>query len=145
VLNIKLINKSKNVNPNYQREGDAGVDLHCDLETEKVIKPFERVLIPTGIYISLPENYEAQVRPRSGLAINHGITVINSPGTIDSNYTGEIKIGLINLSTTDYTISSGERVAQLVFSPVEKVKFITVDVLESTARNEKGFGSSGKF
>lgn len=133
---------SQAIKPEYQTTGSAGFDLHS-LET-KSLEPMQIYLIPTGIVIELPEGYEAQVRPRSGLAIKNGITVINSPGTVDSDYRGELKVGLINLSNKSYLIHSGDRIAQVVISPVMQCEFLETDQLSNTERNSNGFGSTGK-
>lgn len=130
--------------PHYASEGAAGADLYACLETAYTIKSRESFLVPTGLKIALPEGYEAQVRPRSGLALRHGITVLNSPGTIDSDYRGEIKILLINLGTQDFILQPGERIAQLVIAPVVRAAFIKTETLSGTARGENGFGSTGK-
>lgn len=144
-MEVKIINKSAYPNPHYAHENDAGMDLKANINSPVVIRPHERVLIPTGIFIQMPNNLEAQVRPRSGLAINQGITVVNSPGTVDPGYTGEIKVGLINLTTVDYTISPGERIAQMVFNKFETVSWKEVENFEETTRQASGFGSSGKL
>src|SRR5258708_2898714 len=120
------------------------MDLMANMETRVTLRPLERQLIPTGLFIELPEGHEAQVRPRSGLAIKQGITCLNSPGTVDSDYRGEIKVILINLSQEEQTIRSGDRIAQMVISPVEQVKWKEVDEINSTVRNEGGFGHTGK-
>jgi dUTP pyrophosphatase len=143
---FKLINKSNNMLPEYARVGDAGMDLRANIGENKtiVLKPLSRILIPTGIYIALEDNYEAQIRPRSGLAANYGITVLNTPGTIDSNYRGEIRIILINLSDEDFTINHGDRIAQMVISKYEKIEWESVDEFdEITERGDGGFGHTG--
>lgn len=129
--------------PAYQTSGSAGVDLRAYLEESVTLEPLERTLIPTGLHIALPEGYEAQIRARSGLSIKHGITLINAVGTIDSDYRGEIKIGLVNLSNDSYTIEPGERVAQMIIAKYEQVHFQLVDELDETDRGEGGFGSTG--
>ncbi len=129
--------------PEYMTTGAAGVDLYAANDEELVINPLQRVLVPTGIAIALPADMEAQIRPRSGLAVKHGITLINTPGTIDSDYRGEIKVIVINLGDKAYTLKRGERIAQMVFARVEKVEFIMVDQLEDTQRGEGGFGHTG--
>jgi len=142
-INCKIINKSNNPLPKYQTEGASAVDLFADLTESIILKSKERKLIRTGIYISIPDGYEAQVRPRSGLAIKHGITVLNSPGTIDSDYRGEIGVILINHSDIDFKISNGERIAQLVLSSYEKITWKEVGKLDDTQRGKGGFGSTG--
>jgi len=130
--------------PNYESEGAAGMDLSADIDSDIIIKPLERSLIPTGIAISLPEDLEAQIRPRSGLAIKHGITLLNSPGTIDSDYRGEIKVILVNLSNDNYTIKPYDRIAQIIISQFVKAEFEIADNLDETDRGNSGFGSTGK-
>ncbi len=141
---IKIVNKSNNPLPAYQTAQAAGMDLSAYLTEVVVLKPLERQLIPTGIYIELPENTEAQIRPRSGLAFKHGITVLNSPGTIDADYRGELKVLLVNLSNDDFTINPGERIAQMVIAKVEQAHFVEVDELNDSTRAAAGFGSTGK-
>lgn len=140
---LKIINRSNNNLPAYATEGSAGMDLQANLESELILKPLQRALVPTGIYLELPNGYEAQVRPRSGLAINKGITCLNSPGTIDSDYRGELKVILINLSQQDQTINHGDRIAQIVIAKVEKADCILVQQLNFTTRGEGGFGHTG--
>lgn len=140
---VKIINNSKHPLPQYQTENSAGMDLRANLEAEETLAPLERKLIGTGLHIALPQGLEAQVRPRSGLAYKHGITVLNSPGTIDADYRGEIKVLLVNLSNDTFTINNGERVAQLVIAKHETVQFQQVEVLEETERAAGGFGSTG--
>ena len=130
--------------PNYESEGAAGMDLSADIDSDIIIKPLERSLIPTGIAISLPEDLEAQIRPRSGLAIKHGITLLNSPGTIDSDYRGEIKVILVNLSNDNYTIKPYDRIAQIIISQFVKAEFEITENLDETDRGNSGFGSTGK-
>jgi len=142
-MNIRIINQSKHQLPSYETLASAGMDLRANLEEDLNIKPMERVLIPTGIFMELPIGYEAQVRPRSGLAYKKGVGVINSPGTIDADYRGEIKVIIINLSTEDILISDGERIAQMVIAKHERVEWEEVDNLRDTARGEGGFGSTG--
>ncbi|MCB5558770.1 dUTP diphosphatase [Anaerosalibacter bizertensis] len=142
-MQIKIINKSPFPLPKYKTEGSAGVDLYANIKSQEVLKPLERILVPTGISVSIPSGYEGQVRPRSGLALKHGITLANAVGTIDSDYRGEIKVILINLSNEDFIIKRGDRIAQLVFTKYEKVKFIEVDSLNSTERGTGGFGHTG--
>jgi len=141
---VKIVNTSNNPLPEYATDGAAGMDLRADLVTPVVLKSLERKLIPTGLFIELPHGYEAQVRPRSGLAIKQGITCLNSPGTIDSDYRGEIKIVLINLSGEDQIINPGDRIAQLVLQKTEKIQWELVTVLTETDRSNGGFGSTGK-
>ena len=130
--------------PNYESEGAAGMDLSADIDSDIIIKPLERSLVPTGIAISLPEDLEAQIRPRSGLAIKHGITLLNSPGTIDSDYRGEIKVILVNLSNNNYTIKPYDRIAQIIISQFVKAEFEIAENLDETDRGNSGFGSTGK-
>ena len=130
--------------PNYESKGAAGMDLSADIDSDIIIKPLERSLIPTGIAISLPEDLEAQIRPRSGLAIKHGITLLNSPGTIDSDYRGEIKVILANLSNDNYTIKPYDRIAQIIISQFVKAEFEIAENLDETDRGNSGFGSTGK-
>lgn len=144
-LKIKVINHSGNSLPEYATEGSAGMDIRANLDEAVTLKPLERQLIPTGLFVQLPAGYEAQIRPRSGLAIKHGITCLNSPGTIDSDYRGEIKIILINLSNEEQIIQNKDRIAQMVISKVEKVKWKTVNKIKSTRRNAGGFGHTGKL
>ncbi len=140
---IRVINKSDNTLPEYQTAEAAGMDMYAFLEEDKTIKPMERILIPTGIYVEIPDGFEGQIRPRSGLAYKHGITILNAPGTIDSDYRGEIKVLLINLSQEDFTIKNGDRIAQLVIAPFVKVAWEEVSILQDTFRGEKGYGSTG--
>jgi dUTP pyrophosphatase len=141
---IKKLNNNSFELPKYQTEGSVGMDLSAFIENDILIKPNERELIPTGIAVSLPQNIEGQVRPRSGLSLKYGITVLNSPGTIDSDYRGEIKVILINHGNKDFIIKNNDRIAQLVFNEVVKVSFKEVKDLDQTSRNQKGFGSTGK-
>lgn len=143
-VEIKIINKSSNPLPAYTTAGSSGMDLRANLDKPTTLQPFERGLIPTGLFIELPEGYEAQIRPRSGLAIKQGITCLNTPGTIDSDYRGEIKIILINLSQEEQVIQHGDRIAQMVFQRVEKGIWIETEQLELTSRNAGGFGHTGK-
>ncbi len=143
-LPVKIINKSSNPLPAYATAGSAGMDLIADIPQNVTLRPMERQLIPTGIFIELPPGYEAQVRPRSGLAIKHGITCLNSPGTVDADYRGELKVILINLSDRVQIIHPGERIAQMIISSVEKVVWVPVEVIDQTVRNEGGFGHTGK-
>ena len=143
-MEIKIVNKSDNELPEYSTKLSAGMDLRASLNAPVVLKPMERKLIPTGLYIELPEGYEAQIRPRSGLALKKGITVLNSPGTIDADYRGEIGIILINLSAEEFVIENGERICQMVVASHETVQWNLVEKLEDTARGEGGFGHTGK-
>ena len=143
-IKVKII-KEKNVElPKYETIGSAGVDVRANIETPITLDSLDRVLIPTGIKMAIPLGYEVQVRPRSGLAIKHGITMLNSPGTIDSDYRGEIKVIVVNLSKDSYVIQPNERIAQLVLNKVEQIEFIEVEVLDETERGEGGFGHTGK-
>jgi dUTP pyrophosphatase len=143
-LQVNIINKSSNPLPSYATEGSSGMDLRADIEEDIILTPFERRLVPTGLFIELPIGYEAQVRPRSGLAIKHGITCLNSPGTVDADYRGELKVVLINLSSEAQTIYKGDRIAQMVIQRVEIVDLNEVVELNATARGEGGFGHTGK-
>ncbi|MEI6488211.1 MAG: dUTP diphosphatase [Bacteroidota bacterium] len=143
-MKIKIINKSKHELPAYATQAAAGMDLRANLDEPIVLKSLERTLVATGLFIELPEGYEAQIRPRSGLAFKNGLTVLNSPGTIDADYRGEIKVILVNLSKEDFTINNGERVAQMVIAKHEQAEWIEVEQLIETARGEGGFGSTGK-
>ena len=142
-MNVKIINKSVHQFPAYETSGAAGMDLRANITEEIVLKPLQRLLIPTGLFIELPLGYEAQVRPRSGLAYKKGITVLNSPGTIDADYRGEISVLLINLSQEDFTIENGERIAQMVLAKHEKIDWEVVEVLSDTQRGAGGYGSTG--
>lgn len=142
-MEVKVINKSNNPLPEYSTIMSAGMDLRAFIEHPIVLRSLNRVLIPTGLYIELPKRYEAQVRPRSGLALKHGVTVLNSPGTIDADYRGEICVILINLSNEPFFINSGDRIAQLVFHKYAKAEFVEVEHLDETERGEGGFGHSG--
>ncbi|MBK6729862.1 MAG: dUTP diphosphatase [Bacteroidetes bacterium] len=143
-MQVKIINRSSNPNPAYATANSAGMDLRANIETPITLLPLERKLIPTGIFIELPNGYEAQVRPRSGLAINSGITMLNSPGTIDSDYRGEIKVIAINLSASPFQIQNGDKIAQLVVAKHETIEWIPVEILNKTTRSEGGFGHTGK-
>lgn len=143
-MKVQVINKSKHALPEYATVASAGLDVKANIEEPIVLKPMERVLVPTGLYIALPVGYEAQIRPRSGLAIKKGITVLNSPGTIDADYRGEICIILVNLSSEDFVINDGERIAQMVIAKHEQAEWDEVEILESTERGEGGFGHTGK-
>jgi dUTP pyrophosphatase len=142
---VKIINNSRYPLPSYATSGSAGMDLKANISEVICFQPMERQVVPTGIFIELPEGYEAQIRPRSGLALKQGITCLNSPGTVDSDYRGELKVILINLSETEQMIFPGDRIAQMVVNPVEKVEWETVSGLNQTLRNEGGFGHTGKL
>lgn len=141
---VRIINKSRNALPEYKTEMSAGMDLRADLDEVLTMKPLERKAVPTGLYIALPSDCEAQIRPRSGLALKQGITCLNTPGTIDADYRGEIKVILINLSNEIQRINPGERIAQMVVHSVEKVKWKETEELDATERGSGGFGSTGK-
>lgn len=143
-MNINVINKSKNTLPAYETLHAAGMDMRADLESPVILKPLERQLIPTGLFIELPEGYEAQIRPRSGLAYKHGISIVNSPGTIDADYRGEIKVLLVNLSNVDFEVNPGERIAQMVVAKHEQVTWQEVETLNETLRGAGGYGHTGK-
>jgi dUTP pyrophosphatase len=143
-IKIKIINQSNNPLPAYATAGSSGMDLRAFIETPVEIKPLERVFVPTGIFIELPEGYEAQVRPRSGLALKQGITCLNSPGTVDSDYRGEIKVILINLSNEIQTIHPADRIAQMIIQKVDKAVWVEATTINSTERNAGGFGHTGK-
>ena len=143
-VEVKVVREKSVTLPKYETEGSAGLDVRANITEPIVLKSLERVLIPTGLKIAIPEGYEVQVRPRSGLAIKHGITMLNSPGTIDSDYRGEIKVIAVNLSNETYTIEPNERIAQLVLNKVEQIEFVEVDELDATNRGEGGFGHTGK-
>ncbi len=143
-MKIRIVNKSTNALPQYATSQSAGIDLRANLAEPIVLKPMERKLIPTGLFIELPEGYEAQIRPRSGLALKHGITVLNTPGTIDADYRGEIGVILINLSTEDFKIEHGERICQMVIARHEQAEWIQVEELNETERGAGGFGHTGK-
>lgn len=142
-MKIKVINKSKHELPEYKTAFSAGMDLRANLDASVVLKPFERKIIPTGLYMEIPPGYEGQIRPRSGLALKHGIGCPNSPGTIDADYRGELGVILVNLSTEEFTINDGERIAQLVIAKHEMIVWEEVDELSETVRGEGGYGSSG--
>ena len=142
-MNIEIINKSNNELPKYETIQSAGMDLRAHLAGPIILKPLERNIIKTGLFISLPTGYEAQIRPRSGLSIKSGITVLNSPGTIDSDYRGEIGIILINLSDTNFEINTGDRIAQMVIAKHEQVLWTVTDKLDDSERGNKGYGSTG--
>jgi dUTP pyrophosphatase len=143
-MKIKLINRSKHPNPQYATEASAGLDLRANIDEPISMKPLQKTIVPTGLFMELPIGYEAQVRPRSGLAFKHGVTVLNSPGTIDADYRGEIKVILVNLSQNEFVIEDGERIAQMVIAAHEQAQWIEVEELASTKRGSGGFGSTGK-
>ena len=143
-MNINIINKSEHALPQYETAHAAGMDMRAFIETEITIKPLQRVLVPTGLYIELPVGFEAQIRPRSGLAYKHGISIVNSPGTIDADYRGEIKVLLVNLSDTDFVVNNGDRIAQMVIAKHETIAWNTVEELSDTARGTGGYGHTGK-
>ena len=143
-MKIKIINKSHNPMPAYATPQSAGMDIRANLTEPVELKPFERKLIPTGLYIALPEGYEAQLRPRSGLALKHGLTLLNTPGTIDADYRGEIGVILVNLSTEPFTIADGERICQMVIATHAHVEWEAVETLDETERGAGGFGHTGK-
>lgn len=140
---VKIVNKSHHPLPGYSTPCSAGMDLRANIEEPVVIKPMQRVLVPTGLYMALPEGYEAQVRPRSGLALKHGVTVLNTPGTIDADYRGEIGVILVNLGQKDFIVRDGERIAQMVIAKYEQAELVCVETLDKTERGEGGFGHSG--
>jgi len=142
-MKIRIVNHSKHPLPAYETGASAGMDLRANLDAEIVLKPLERILVPTGLYVEIPMGYEAQIRPRSGLAIKKGITLLNTPGTIDADYRGEIKIIMVNLSTEEFVIYDGERIAQMIIAAHEKAEWVEVDELVDTARGSGGFGHTG--
>ncbi|MHA7863510.1 dUTP diphosphatase [Flagellimonas marinaquae] len=142
-MKIKIINKSGHKLPHYETLGSAGMDLRADLESPITLKPLERAIVPTGLFMELPVGYEAQVRPRSGLAAKKGITVLNAPGTIDADYRGNVGVILVNLSNEDFTVENGERIAQMVIAKHERAEWEEVENLSETDRGEGGFGSTG--
>jgi len=143
-VKVRVINKSKHPLPEYQTAGAAAFDVTANIEAPVTLGPLERALVPTGLFMAVPEGYEAQVRPRSGLAAKHGISMVNAPGTIDSDYRGELMIILVNLSNETYTVQDGERIAQVLVAPVEQVEWEEVDEHDETARGAGGFGHTGK-
>lgn len=143
-VQIRIVNTSDNPLPNYATEGSSGMDIRASLQIPVKLRPLERALIPTGLFVEIPSGYEMQIRPRSGLAIKQGITCLNTPGTIDSDYRGEIKIILINLSAEEQVINSGDRIAQMIIQKVEKAEFEQVEILNETERADGGFGHTGK-
>lgn len=142
-MEIRIVNQSKHELPHYATALSAGMDLRANIDHPVELKPLQRTLIPTGIFIELPASYEAQIRPRSGLAFKNGITVLNSPGTIDADYRGEVKVLLVNLSDTVFTVNDGERIAQMVIAKHESIRWKQVDSLEESERGAGGFGSTG--
>ena len=144
MIEVKIINKSKHDRPKYATPLSAGLDLRANIDKSIMLNPLERTIIPTGLFIELPSGFEAQVRPRSGLALKHGITVLNTPGTIDADYRGEIKVILVNLSGEPFTINDGERIAQMVITKHEVASLIEVNELSESDRGDGGFGSTGK-
>ncbi len=143
-MQVRIVNKSKHQLPEYKTDDAAGMDLSAELQEPVVLEPLERTLIPTGLYIELPRGCEAQLRPRSGLAYKHGITLLNSPGTIDADYRGEVKVLLANVSNASFRIEDGERIAQMVIAKHERVDWKEVEVLDESERGEGGFGSTGR-
>lgn len=142
-MELKIVNKSSNPLPEYKTIQSAGMDLRANLTESIVLKPLERKLIPTGLFIALPDGYEAQIRPRSGLALKNGVTVLNTPGTIDADYRGEIGVILINLSDSDFTINHGDRICQMIIQKIEQPVMVEVSVLDETERGAGGFGHTG--
>ncbi|NNC94417.1 MAG: dUTP diphosphatase [Chitinophagales bacterium] len=142
-MEIKIINKSSNPLPEYATPGSSGLDIRADLKSSLVIKPMERILIPTGLYLEIPRGFEIQIRPRSGLAMKQGLSVLNSPGTIDSDYRGEVKVIIINLSAETHKIESGDRIAQMVVAPVVQANISSVDLISESERGSGGFGHTG--
>jgi len=143
MVKIQVVNRGRQQLPAYATRQSAGMDLRANLDEPVTLHPLERKLIPTGLYIALPEGYEAQVRPRSGLALKHGVTVLNTPGTIDADYRGEIGVVLINLSQQDFVVNDGERIAQLVIARCEQGELVSIDVLDETERGSGGYGHTG--
>ena len=144
MIQVKIVNEGKQQLPQYATAGSAGMDLRADIDKPIVLKPLERKLIPTGLKIALPVGYEAQIRPRSGLALKYGVTVLNSPGTIDADFTGEVCVILVNLSDIDFVVNPSERIAQMVVAKHEQVDFQIVETLDETERGDGGFGHTGK-
>jgi dUTP pyrophosphatase len=142
-MKVKIVNKSSNPSPSYSTLLSAGMDLRANNKENIVLKPLERKLVPTGLFIELPDGYEAQIRPRSGMALKHGISVLNTPGTIDADYRGEIGVIVVNLSSEEFTIESGERICQMVINKHESIEWLEVEVLEDTKRGAGGFGHTG--
>lgn len=144
-MEIKIVNNSRHDLPKYSTDASAGMDLRANLDADLIIKPMDRMLIPTGLFLEIPLGYEAQIRPRSGLAVKNGITILNSPGTIDADYRGEVCIILINLSKEDFIIKDGDRICQMVIAKHEKAEWVTVQSLERTVRGTGGFGHTGNI
>lgn len=144
-IEIRIVNKSSNSYPEYATTGASGMDIRAAIGEQVVLQPMQRALLPTGLFVSIPEGYEIQIRPRSGLAIKQGITCLNTPGTIDADYRGEIKVILINLSAEEQTIQPGDRIAQMVLQKVERIEWQPVETLDDTERGTGGFGSTGKI
>ena len=144
-IEIRIVNKSSNSYPEYATTGASGMDIRAAIDKQVVLQPMQRALLPTGLFVSIPEGYEIQIRPRSGLAIKQGITCLNTPGTIDADYRGEIKVILINLSAEEQTIQPGDRIAQMVLQKVERIEWQPVETLDDTDRGTGGFGSTGKI
>ena len=142
-MKVNIINQSKHALPSYQTNSSAGMDLRANLDSSVILRPLQRALVPTGLYLELPIGYEAQIRPRSGLAYKHGISIVNSPGTIDADYRGEIKVLLVNLSDQDFTVEDGERIAQMVVARHETVEWLESLSLTETERGAGGYGSTG--
>ena len=143
-MELQVINRSEHALPNYETALSAGLDLRANIDADIELKSLERVLVPTGLFIALPEGTEAQIRPRSGLAYKHGLTVLNSPGTIDADYRGEVKVLLVNLSNETFVIKNGERIAQMIVAKHERVEWLEVETLSETVRGAGGFGHTGK-
>lgn len=143
-MKVQIVNKSRHELPEYVTGQSAGMDLRANIDTPITLKPLQRCLVPTGLYIALPDGYEAQVRPRSGLALKFGVTVLNSPGTIDADYRGEIRVIMVNLSSEDFVVNDGDRIAQMVVARYEQIEWSDVDVLDETERGDGGFGHSGR-
>jgi dUTP pyrophosphatase len=142
-MKIKIVSHSKHALPKYETEASAGMDLRANLDAPVLLKPLQRALISTSLFVEIPVGYEAQIRPRSGLAFKNGVTVLNTPGTIDADYRGEIRVILVNLSSEDFIVNDGERIAQMIISKHEKAELIQVDILEETIRGKGGFGHTG--
>ena len=142
-MEIKIINRSKNENPSYATDGSSGFDLRANLDEDLIIKPMQRIAVPTGIYIEIPLGYEGQIRARSGMSLKHGITMANGVGTIDSDYRGELKVLIVNISNQDYVIKNNDRIAQMIITKYERVDFKLVEELSDTDRNNGGFGNTG--
>ena len=143
-IQVKVVREKSVELPKYETEGSAGMDVRANIKEPITLKSLERILVPTGLKVAIPEGYEIQVRPRSGLAIKHGITMLNTPGTVDSDYRGELKVIVVNLSNKTYTIEPNERIGQFVLNKIEQIEFVEVEELDSTERGEGGFGHTGK-